>query len=207
MLNRRRFGCGCQIIEWEEFGSHREIIELRISWPQPNSWIENFMATMKLLNWAFCGHSQIIELRISWPPWNYWIENSVASAKLLNWDHHEIIELSMSWQPNYWIDTLTVFVCPCLAAWADLYLLFVCTCFFALAWLHLQTVWVVCLYMFFVLAWLPLWTVLLHPNYYWIDNLVATSKLIIKLIIWLPQPNYWIELECGCDSEFFLSVC
>ena len=106
-LNRRRIHGGSQIIE------------LRIPWPQPNYWIENFTATMKLLNWAFRGHSQIIELRIpchcqiielriSWSPWNYWIENSEVAAKLLNWEFRglsQIIELRISWPPwNYWIE-------------------------------------------------------------------------------------------------------
>ena len=120
LLNRRRSHGGSQIIELRnsvasakllnrrKFCGGSQIIELRIPWPQPNYWIENFMGTVKLLNWEFRGHSQIIELRISWPLWNYWIENSMVAAKLLNWEFRglsQIIELRILWpQPNYWIE-------------------------------------------------------------------------------------------------------
>ncbi len=106
---KHRLGEHRGVLNWI-FGSHSEIIELRIWWPQPNYWIEDLVATVKLLNWEFHGHCQIIiELRISWPQPNYWIENFAATAKLLlNWEFHghsQIIELRIWWPlPNYWIE-------------------------------------------------------------------------------------------------------
>ena len=87
-----------KLLNWE-FCSHREIIELKISWPPWNYWIEDFMATAKLLlNWDFCSHSQIIELRTVL---------STHSGKIHC--HSQILNSVVGpWQPNSQFSTLVM---------------------------------------------------------------------------------------------------
>ena len=95
-----RIGWGIQI-DWID-NLVGTIIELRIWLAHPNDWMENLVATDKLLNWQFGGCLQIIE-------WRIWL----LLLKLEFGGHSQIIEWRIWWHSQIIELRIQVFLFVC----------------------------------------------------------------------------------------------